>query len=377
LNRTRSLFACALLALAVPAAIAGCGGGDSGADPQEVVDATLNNDAKISSGVLDLSIEASAGETGNFTASLSGPFQGEADDPTVFPQLDLTASASGEGGGQSIDFEGGLVVTQDNAFVEYQGEAYEVGTETFTQFKEAAETSAGQADDAEGEDAAASFKESCEQAVEAQGGDASACDFDLGGWFTDLTNEGTEDVEGAETVHISGSVDVGQLVEDVAGIAQSIPGAEQQVDQAQLDQIQEAVSEASFDLFSGTEDDLLRRLDLNLVIDPSAIAGAAPVPVESLDFGFSLAFGDVNQEQSIEGPSDARPIDELLGEVGLGGLPLGGLGGLGGGSGDSGLEDLGGGTGGGTGDASGDAYFECLEDAAGDPDAIQACASEL
>jgi len=376
LNRTRSLFACALLALAVPTAIAGCGGGDSDADPQEVVDATLNNDAKISSGVLDLTIEASAGDQGNVTASLSGPFQGEPDDPTVFPQLDLTASVSGEGGGQSLDFEGGVVVTQDNAFVEYQDEAYEVGTETFSQFKEAAEASAGQGEDAEGEDAAASFRESCEQAVEAQGGDPSACDFDLGGWFTDLTNEGTEDVEGAETVHISGSVDVGQLVDDVAGIAQSVPGAEQQVDQAQLDQIQEAVSEASFDLFSGTEDDLLRRLDLNLAIDPSAVAGAAPVPVESLDFGFSLAFGDVNEDQSIEAPADAQPIDELLGELGLGGLPLGGLGGLGGGSGDSGLEDLGGGSGGDSGLES-DPYFECLEDAAGDPDAIQACANEL
>ena len=177
MTRTRSLFAASLLALSVPAAIAGCGG-DSGSDedPQDVIEATFNNDEQVSSGVLDLSFDVSAGDQGSFNASLDGPFQGDSDDPTAVPQLDLTASASGEGGGQSIDFSGALTITDDNLYVTYQDQAYEVGTDTFNQLKDSIEASADQADTQSG-DAASSFKEGCEQAIEAQGGDASACEI--------------------------------------------------------------------------------------------------------------------------------------------------------------------------------------------------------
>ena len=384
MTRTRSLFAAAVLALAAPVAIGACGSDDesSDADPQEVIDATLNNDEQITSGVLDISVNASAGDQGSFEASLSGPFQGVEDDPTAVPQVDLTAALSGEGGGQSLDFEGGLVISEDNAFIEYAGDTYEVGTETFDQFKEGFAAEAGGASGAAGEDgedvdAAASFQEGCAQAIEAQGGDPEACDFDVGGWFTDLTNEGTEDVEGTDTVHISGNVDVPQMLDDFAGLAQSVPNA-QAVDSAQLDQAAEAISEASFDFYSGADDDILRKLELNLSIDPSAIESAVPVPVESIDFGLSFGFSEVNEEQTIEAPSDAQPLDELLGQFGgLGGL--GALGGLEGLEGGGEIPDLGGGGGGGElpGGGSSDAYFECINQAGSDPEALQECAAEL
>jgi hypothetical protein len=370
LTRTRSLFAAALLALAVPAAIAGCGDDGGDEDPQEVIDATFNNEEQVSSGVLDISIDASAGDQGSFTASLSGPFQGDPDNPTALPQLDWDASLSGEGAGQSVDFEGGLVVSEDNAFVEYGGETYEVGAETFSQFKDAAEASAAQAEEStEGEDAAASFQEGCEQAIEAQGGDPAACDFDLSSWFTDLTNEGTEEAGGTDSVHVSGNVDVAAMLDDLAGLATSVPTAQGQVDQAQIDQAAEAISEASFDLYSGADDDLLRKLDLNVSIDPSAVESATPVPVESVDFGVSLEISDVNEEQTIEAPADAQPIEDLLGQFG----GLGGLGGLGGGLGGT-TPDLGGG---GAGGGNSDAYLECIADAGDDPEAASACLDEL
>jgi len=369
LTRTRSLFAAALLALAVPAAIAGCGSDDGGdEDPQAVIDATFNNDEQVSSGVLDISIDASAGDQGSFTASLSGPFQGDPDNPTALPQLDWDGSLSGEGAGQSVDFEGGIVVSEDNAFVEYGGETYEVGAETFAQFKEAAEASAAQAEDsAEGEDAAASFQEGCEQAIEAQGGDPAACDFDIGSWFTDLTNEGTEDAGGTDSVHISGNVDVATMLDDISGLATSVPNAQGQVDEAQIDQAAEAISEASFDLYSGADDDILRQLDLNVSIDPSAVESATPVPVESVDLGLSIGISDVNEDQTIEAPSDALPLEDLLGQ-------LGGLGALGGLGGAPTVPDLGGGAGGG---GNSDAYLECIAEAGSDPDAAQACLDQL
>jgi hypothetical protein len=295
--------------------------------------------------------------------------------------MDLTASASGDGGGQSIDFEGGLIITDDNAFVEYGGETYEVGTDTFASFKDSFEQAAAQGSGDQNADAAQSFKEGCEQAVEAQGGDASACDFEISGWFTNLTSDGTEDLDGTEVNHVSGDIDVGQMLDDLIGIAQSVPGASAQVDQSQVDQVSEAISNASFGLYSGTDDDLLRKLDLDVSIDPSAIAGATPVPIESLDLSLSAGVSDVNEDQTIEAPSGAKPISDLLGQLGIGGLgPLGGLGGsgldLGGGStgGGGGNFDFGGGSG---GSDSSQAYFDCIQQAAGDPDAAAACASEL
>jgi len=377
LTRTRSLFAASLLALSVPAAIAGCGG-DSGSDedPQDVIEATFNNDEQVSSGVLDLSFDVSAGDQGSFNASLDGPFQGDSDDPTAVPQLDLTASASGEGGGQSIDFSGALTITDDNLYVTYQDQAYEVGTDTFNQLKDSIEASADQADTQSG-DAASSFKEGCEQAIEAQGGDASACDFDLSGWFTNLSNDGTEDLDGTSVVHVSGDVDVSQIATDLIGIAQTVPGASAQVDQAQVDQLESAISDASFDVYSGEDDDILRKLDLNLSIDPSAVESATPVPVDSVDFGLSVGIGDVNEDQTIEAPSGAKPLDELLSQFGLSGLgPLGGVSGLGGG----GLGDLGGSAGGSSGSGSGgasDAYLQCVQAAGNDPQEAAKCLDQL
>ena len=375
MTRTRTRLVTALVALAVPAFIAGCGGdGGSDEDPQDVIEATFNNDEQVTSGVLDFSIEASAGDQGSFSASLSGPFQGVEDDPTAVPQLDLTASLSGSGAGQSVDFEGGLTVTDDNAYVEYNGQAYEVGTDTFSQLKQQMEQQAEQSGATDSGDAAASFREGCEQAIEAQGGDPSACDFDLSGWFTDLSNDGTEDVGGTSTTHVSGNVDVSQMLTDFIGLAESVPGAAGQIPQEQLDQVEQAVTDASFDVYTGEDDDLLRKLDANVSIDPSAIDSAVPVPIDSVDLSFSVELSDVNEEQTIDAPSGAKPIDDLLQQFGgLGGL--GGLGALGGGDlGDLGGSDLGGGNGGG---GPSDDYLECVQNAGNDPQEAAKCLDEL
>jgi hypothetical protein len=378
----RTLLAICAVALPIPAAIAGCGGdddsGSSDADPQEVLDATFGNDERISSGNLDLSasISAEGDQAGSFDASLSGPFQGDPDNPNALPQLDLTASASGEGGGQSIDFEGGLVVTDDNAFVEYGGQSYEVGSDTFAQAKDQLEAQAGKTDQSVGFSEA--FKQGCEQSVEQQGGDPSACDFDVASWLTDLSNDGTEDVEGTDTNHISGSADVEQILTDIGGIAASFPGAESSgVDLTKLGQFAPAVDEATIDVYSGVDDNLLRKLDFNLSIDPSAIAAGAAVPVDSINVTFSVTIGAVNEDQTIEAPSGAKPIDDLLSQFGLsGGLgDLGALGGLGGSS----LPITPGGTSGGGNAASGAAaqdYLDCVSQAKS-ADEQTACLNEL
>lgn len=382
MTRARALLAAFIVVLAVPLFAAGCGGDDEGGDedPQAVLDATFDNDERISSGNLDLTISVAAegDQGGNIEASLSGPFQGDPENPDALPQLDLDASVSAEGGGQSIDYEAGVIATEDNAFIEYGGDTYEVGPDTFAQFKQQAEQAAGQQADEQGS-LGEQIRASCEAQLEAAGGtDTSVCDIDFDSWLGDPSNEGTEEIEGTDTTHISGSVDLAAMVEDLVAIGAAAPGAEAQglspeAIESQLGQVEDAVEDASFDVYSGTDNDLLRGLDFNLALDPSAISSAETSGVEGLDINFALRISGVNEEQTVEEPSgEARPIDELFGQIpGLEGQ-IPGLGGLG----NGGIDIPGAGGSGGSGGADPNAYFDCIEQAQ-TTDEINACTSEL
>ncbi|MGH2985460.1 MAG: hypothetical protein ACRDLO_02090, partial [Solirubrobacterales bacterium] len=335
MTRIRTYFALCALALVVPVLIAGCGGDDSSdVDPQTVLDETFDNDESVSSGNLSLSVGGSAegDQGGSFEASLSGPFQGDPDDPTAIPQLDWTGSLTAEGAGQSVNFEGGITVTEDNAYVEYAGNAYEVGAQTFGEFKKLAEQASAQQTETEGLSFSEAFTQGCEQSLQAQGGDTAACQIDFESWLGDLTDEGEEEIEGAETVHIGGSLDVEAMLGDLIELGSAVPQASAAgvPSEEQVQQVADAISEASFDLYSGVDDRVLRGLDFNLAVDPSAIPEASAAGVESIDANFSMRLAGVNEEQEISAPSDAQPIDELLGQFGVDPGSHGGLGALGG-----------------------------------------------
>ena len=374
MTRIRTLFAACALALLVPVAVAGCGGGDdeaSGQDPQTVLEETFSNDERISSGDVNLTlgVEASGDQGGSLDVSLTGPFHGDPDDATVIPQLDWTATAKGSFGDFDLDFTGGLVVTADNAYVEYNNNAYEVGSETFTQIRDQLE---GQADSG----APTSFTEGCKQALEQAGAtDTSGCDIDLRTWLTNLSDEGTADVAGAPTVHVHGDLDVNQVLTDIADLVMAFPGASDSgFDPALIGALESAVTEASMDVYSGEDDRLLRKLEVNLGIDPSAIPGGESAPIDNVEIAFALELSSVNEEQTIEAPSNAQPISQLLSDLGVNAddLEIPGLPDTsGGGSGSSGSGS------GGSGGAGTDDYFECIQEAGSDPEAINDCASLL
>ncbi len=373
MTRIRTYVALGALTLAVPAIIAGCGGDStSDVDPQTVLDQTLSNDQTVTSGDLSLSLGGSAtgDQGGSFEASLSGPFQSNADDPAGIPQLDWTGSISAEGAGQSISFDGGLTVTGDNAYIEYGGSAYEVGADSFAQFQKLAGEAAAQQSQTEGLSFTEAFTQGCEQSLGAQGGDTSACDVDFQGWLGDLSNDGEEEVEGTQTTHISGTLNVDTMVQDLVELGTAVPQAAAQApSEQQIQQVTDAISEASFDLYSGVDDDILRGLDFNLAIDPSAIPEASAAGVDSVDLNFSLRLGGVNEEQTIDAPADAQPIGDLLGQFGVDSSALGGLGALGGtGSSVAPGPQLGGGAG------NANAYLDCIAQAS-TPAAIEACAT--
>lgn len=349
MTRIRTLVAVLAIAVPIPAAVAGCGGGGGNdEDPTQVLDQTFNNPTKITSGHLavDLSGSAEGTQSGSLNATIEGPFQSDANNSDTFPQLDLTAKVSASGAGQSFNFDGSLVTTKDNAYVEYQGQAYEIGSALYQRFLQGYQQAQKQAQAQGDQDSESFFKQ---------------FGIDPTSWLTNLSNEGTTDVEGTDTIHIHGDANVPQIVSDVQKIIQQSGGAQASIPQSQIDQLESAIKTASIDVYSGTSDKLLRKLDLNLAVEPPEDTNSQ---VSSVDADLSVTLSDVNEPQTITAPSGAKPLTDLLSQFGIN-LPLGAL------EGSAGAPSTLPGVGG-----SSEAYANCLKSAT-TPTDLQKCAEKI
>ena len=185
------VVAAALVALATAIAACGGGGGGGGEDPQNVIkNASFEG---VESGNIDLSlgIKSEGKEGGDLNIELSGPFQSNGKE--ALPELDLTASAKGSVKGEDVNFEGGLTVLADRAFVGFEGTEYEVDPTTFGFLKSAVEQAQQQgAGEAEG-------STGCQEA---------AMGLEVEDFIDNLTDEGETDVEGASTTKVSGDSSV-------------------------------------------------------------------------------------------------------------------------------------------------------------------------
>ncbi|MDP9228173.1 MAG: hypothetical protein M3M99_03865, partial [Actinomycetota bacterium] len=317
MQRIRPLVVLAI-ALAAAFVIAACGGSSGGdEDPQEVLDATFTNEEKISSGAFDVSIEVKSeggSDPGEFKASLGGPFESV---ENGFPKFDVDAEVEVN---SSQDFSGsaGLTSTGDQAFVDFQGSDYEVPQQLFSQFA----TQFTQ------------LQQQSESQSQDEGNFLAQVGVNPSNWLTDLDNDGSEDVEGTETIHISGQADVPKLVEDIKKIAENVPQAAQQVTPEQLselDQLTGLVESANFDIYTGKDDDILRKLSAELTLNPPEGTTGSP---DSVDLNFSITLKDLNDPQTISAPSGAQPLGDLLQQFGVDPDSLGQLGGALGGAGD-------------------------------------------
>lgn len=369
------LFA-ALVALAT--ALSACGGSSSksGEDPQKVInEATLKG---IKSGNLDLSlgVKAQGKESGNLDVSLSGPFQSSGEGPEQLPELDITAKANGSFNGEDINFEGGLTLLSDRAFVNYKGTEYAVDSTTFSFVKSALEKAQKQGG-AQGKSAGST---ACQEAVSG---------LKVGNFVDNLSNEGSTDVGGTTTTKISGDLNVPGAIDALLeltknpacsaqlGAAGPLP-SEAELDKAKT-QIESALKKAHVDVYVG-DDNIVRKIAAELSIEPPNASSSGP---KKVDLEFELSIDGVNEDQTIEAPSGAKPLNDLFLKLGVNPIELlgvlqgkGGLGGLSGAGGLGGLLNGIGGSGGsssGGGSGSAQAYLNCLKGAQTPVD-IQKCA---
>lgn len=302
-----------LIVLAVVLAAAGlvaCGGGGSSSqDANALLKQTFSGKSKVTSGKLDVAanidLQGVKGANGPITAKLAGPFQRQGD--KQLPIFDLKLSFSG--GGQSIS--AGAISTGDKGFISFQNSTYSIDQRYFDAFKRGYERAASKSANQKG---SASL---------------SAAGVDPRDWLTDPKIEGDENVEGADTIHISSDVNVPKLVDDVdkligqaqkSGVAQAqrLPS---KLTAADKKKIVDAVKGAHVDVYTGKDDKILRKMDIKLNVD----AGGG----KSGTLALTVGLADVNQPQTVTAPTNAKPFSEL--QSALSGL-LGGATGLGGSS---------------------------------------------
>lgn len=361
-NRRRHRIAAVLAASAAAAlGIAACGGDEGGdEDPQELLEATFSNQQEVTSGRFDLSLDVTAeggDDEGDLTASLGGPFQSE---EGAFPQFDLDAELDLDSASQDFSGEAGLTSAGGSGFVSFQGTDYEVPQDAFDEFSQI-------------------YAQLQQQTgSEDQGGNLlSSLGIDPTGWLTDLSNEGDEEVEGTDTIKITGKADVPALVEDLRKIAKQAPKAVGDLspdELGELDQLTDLIEDAEFSFYTGADDNLLRKVEASVGLNPPETEDSP----DSLSFGFSLTLSELNDAQEISAPADAQPLQGLLDAFGVQ-LPGGGGGGGGDGGGGGGqgaaLPEAGGAPAEPSGESTA-AYLECLAQAQGS-EATQKCAELL
>jgi hypothetical protein len=196
LSRFR-IFALFATLAALATVFAACGSSDSSKsdeDPQKVVESASLEGVKSGNLDLALHVKAEGEEGGDVDVNLSGPF--EAGSKEELPQLEMNAEVSGSAGGEDIDFEGGITLLTDRAFIAYKGSDYEVDPTTFSFLKSAFERTQQQG----GEENITA----CQEAAEG---------IKFGQFADNLENDGSADVDGTATTKVSGDLSVDGAVD--------------------------------------------------------------------------------------------------------------------------------------------------------------------
>jgi hypothetical protein len=317
-HRARAIVA--LLALAAAALVlAACGGSDSGGgdsgssgDAATLLRQTFTGTHDIRSGKanVQLRVDVSGDPSirGPIQVRLAGPF--ESAGTGQLPKFDIALGANAQG----ASFRAGLTSTSDQLFVTVGGTAYKVPAQLLDRLK-------------------ASYRRARQQPGSGSQMSLKSLGLDPMSWLEDPTVEGNETVGGVQTDHISAKLNVSALLDDVDKLlarvsAQGLPTGQQvpsRIPDKDRQQIEDAVKNATVDVWSGQDDHTLRRLDLALSVN-------IPRKSTSLDIALSIELSDLNQPQTIEAPATSRPLSELLGQLqgflggALGGGALGGSG---------------------------------------------------
>lgn len=338
-HRARA-FVALLLAVIAALTLAACGSDDKGGsggggddtDARALLNETFSGTKDVRSGVVSLNLGLAA-DGQAFDVRIGGPFENVGGD--AYPKFDMAVEADL---GSQGSFSAGAISTSDRLFLEIEGQAYELPAELL----ESAQRQTGTDTDR-----------------------LTVPDLDPQSWIDDPEVAGEESVGGAETYHITGTVNVSALLDSIDRVLaeadrQGLSGATggqvpRSIPADARADIEDAVRSAEVGVWTGKDDKIVRKLEVEVVAQPRG--------EERGTIRFALELADLNEAQTIEAPARTRPVDELL--AGLGAL-----------LGSSGLDGLGGGGSTAAPEGAGD-YARCIADAGSDLDEAQRCADLL
>jgi hypothetical protein len=300
----RKAFVVAVLALSVVPAGCGSSNGETSAEsPQAALEeATLRG---IESGKLNLALElrAPGPEGGTVQAQLSGAFQGQG--KGELPKLAMTAKINGDYNGREIAFDGGLTVRPPDAYVDYEGTAYEVDATTLDLVESALEQT---------------------QDGRPSAGVAGGCQDELGrlsfaDFLEDGRNEGSAVVGGAHTTRFSGKLNVSGAVHSLLEALES-PNCRSWLAAAGLlpsrSEIEAAESQVSNTANTPRvsvyidKDNIVRRISAALTIEPHRGSKGGP---KRIAVNFNLELTGINEEHAFSVLRSSEPLTELLAKL--------------------------------------------------------------
>jgi hypothetical protein len=261
--------------LAAAALLAGTG---CGAKEAEVAKSAFSTKIDRATVALDVSVKAAGSD---MHLSMRGPFSSNGD--RDLPSVDWRVALKGLGP-EPVDAR--VVSSATNAWVQYDGETYEVGEDKI------AELAKGQ--------------KGAQQPTPAdlQGFLAKAKD-----WFADTATEEDATLDGEDVTRVTGTLDVSKALADIMDIAKQQPGA--------LDKgaalgmapalLERFLTDPRFTLDVAKSDGSLRRIAATM--DLSGVPGGGTI-------SFSLQLSDVGKPVTITPLSGGRPIEELGGKLG-------------------------------------------------------------
>ena len=288
--------------LAVLACLALCGalltacGGDDESEaegPRQLLEQTFGSGASaIDNGRLNVAFQLDPkgllGLGGPIKLALDGPFTVPGKGQLPQFEVDFAATLARE------VFKGTALSTGRAAFVRLDGRDYKVDREFV-----------------------AAVRESLADAQAKKQPGLKALGIDPLRWISGAQERGEESIGGVDTTRISGNVKVATLLADIDRLLSNAGGSGGGLGGLLSPQVRKQISDgvktAKVDVWTGTDDKIMRQLAVR--IDFAFKAGQTPIPgLESGKINLRLRLTDVNETKlSVEAPTDSRPLSDLTG----------------------------------------------------------------
>jgi len=238
----------------------------------------------VKSANIELTMSVKSGQQ-TVNVSLAGPYQSNGENE--LPSADLALKLEGVG---PKTIEGRLISTGKNAFVEYEGETYEVGADKIAELKK---------EGASGEP------------TQLTPADIQKLMGTMQDWFPQSDSQENVDLDGEPVTRVTGKLDLSKALTDLKALAAKpgLSGVEElkQLSGGDIKEIERMVSDPKFTIDVGKNDGKLRRVQASIKVDDKSDSGTVD---------FSLRFKDVDKPVTIDAPSSGKPIEELAQKLG-------------------------------------------------------------